>query len=190
MNKETQTEMQTLKDRFFAFIKRNKKLEYGIYAVIIIIVLVLYFTGTSKSSNTKSEEAQSNIVSDTGTVSLEEKLTAALEKIDGAGKVEVVITYATSREIVPAFDEDVQQTENGSGVSSYSESSKPVTNDDGAVVLMEIEPQIRGVIVVAEGASDMTVKMNLLRAAQTALDVPSSKVEVFAMQVDQDQIGK
>lgn len=40
--------------------------------------------------------------------------------------------------------------------------------------------EIMGVLVIADGAKELTVRTELMRAAMTALDVPASSVEVFA----------
>lgn len=46
----------------------------------------------------------------------------------------------------------------------------------------ETDGGVVGVLVVAEGAQELSVRTELMRAAMTALDVPASSVEVFAMQ--------
>lgn len=48
------------------------------------------------------------------------------------------------------------------------------------VFINEDETGVRGVLVVADGAGDLSVQTELLRAAMTALDVPAKSVEVFA----------
>lgn len=40
----------------------------------------------------------------------------------------------------------------------------------------------RGAVVVAQGADDLRVRMELLRAAQALLHIPAQSVEVFSMQ--------
>lgn len=179
--------------KFFEILKNNPKLEIGLYVLIAVIVLILIFgwqNGENKDAADRAEqsvkaEEQSGESQEAGD-ELEQKLKTTLQKISGAGEVEVLISYATSSEIVPAQSVETQSSTNGdSGTSSESQSSQPVTvqqeNGDAPMVLVEIEPQIRGVIIVAEGADNISVKMNLLRAAQTALDIPASKVEVFSM---------
>ena len=58
-----------------------------------------------------------------------------------------------------------------------------VKSDGGQtpIVLLKREPVVRGVIVVAEGAADLTVRMNLQRAVQAATGVALSQIEVFEM---------
>lgn len=103
-----------------------------------------------------------------------------------------MITYESSPELVPAFSTDTQETTNiQSGQNSTTESQtvsqnqNPITvSKDGenqALILVEKKPKIRGVIVVAEGASDIGVKLNLYNAVQTVLQVEASKVDVFEM---------
>lgn len=41
--------------------------------------------------------------------------------------------------------------------------------------------EIVGVLIVAQGADELTVRSELMRAARTALDLPAEAVEVFAM---------
>lgn len=159
-------------------IHKNKKLEYVLYVFIVLLVILIYFGGISSKT---SEEPK---VVPTQSCTLEEKLINTLSKIKGAGKVDVMISYSTTAEKIPALDVDTQTSEQGTN----SQSQNPVTaknnGSDELVVLMEVEPKIRGAIIVAEGASDVGVRLDLQRAAQTALDLPASKVEVFSMKLD------
>ena len=56
-----------------------------------------------------------------------------------------------------------------------------MTEEGGAVVISEKRPEVLGVIVVAEGAGDMNVKMELQRAVSTALGVSAQQVDIFVM---------
>ncbi len=47
-----------------------------------------------------------------------------------------------------------------------------------------MEPEIKGVIVIAEGARDVRVKLDLIRAVQTALGISPQQVEVFEMETN------
>ena len=58
-----------------------------------------------------------------------------------------------------------------------------VTGEEGqeAIVLYEKEPQVRGVLVVAEGAGDPSVRLDLQRAVQAVTGAPLKAIEVFEM---------
>ncbi len=48
------------------------------------------------------------------------------------------------------------------------------------VLVLEKEDDISGVLIVADGADQLPVRTELMRAAMTALDIPADSVEVFA----------
>lgn len=123
---------------------------------------------------------------------LENQLSTVLSQIDGAGKVSVMITLKTGTEIIPAKDETIsdkttneKDTEGGTRIINEQNTSDKVVfmNEQGGasepLVLKEINPQIKGVIIVAEGAKDPKVKLKLTEAVQTVLDVPAYRVSVF-----------
>ncbi len=124
--------------------------------------------------------------------SLETRLERILSSMRGAGKVRVLITYATAGERVAAtvstLDESVSET-SGGATATRSEQSRemkqPATisieGGQSPIILVEKEPEIRGVIVVAEGAADPVVRLSLQRAVQAVTGVPLSSIEVFEM---------
>ena len=143
-----------------------------------IAVALFLMSGNSGSKETKVDTAVES--TSAGAYNMEERLCDALSAIKGAGKVQVLISYDASEEIVPAMTVNEQQSD-----SSESRSEQPVTVGSGggeeAMVLMVRSATVRGAIIIAEGAEDVSVRMDLMRAAQAILDVPSSKVEVFPM---------
>ena len=123
---------------------------------------------------------------------LEQRLTEVLGKIRGAGKVDVLITYETGGEIVTATvrqtDEDTKNADRNTGSEtsrSVREVTEPATveteNGHVPIVLYEIEPKVRGVIVVAEGASDFSVRQKLQAAVHAVTGIPIERIEVFEM---------
>ena len=44
------------------------------------------------------------------------------------------------------------------------------------------DAEIAGVVVVAEGAQDLAVRLDILQAVRTALDVMADQVDIFPMQ--------
>ena len=123
---------------------------------------------------------------------LEERLTGILSKIQDTGKVSVMITLKTGTELIPAKDESVsdkttneKDMEGGTRTITEKSTSDQVVfkNNQGGtsepLVLKEINPEIKGVIIVAEGAQDPKVKQELSTAVQTVLDIPAYRVSVF-----------
>ena len=123
---------------------------------------------------------------------LEERLEDILSTVRGAGRVRVLITYSTAGERVAAtvstVDESVSETSGGSTATRNEQSrqmNQPATvsieGGQSPIILMEKEPEIRGVIVVAEGAADPVVRLSLQRAVQAVTGVSLSCIEVFEM---------
>lgn len=172
-------------------IRTNRRLEFSIYGVLIALALVLYFSSISESASPQENNAGA-VISSSSFSSSEQEVEARLEKalktIRGAGNVNVMITYETGPEIVPAMSIDRQENSSvndGSMTESQNESSKPATISQSGgnepIVLTERQPTIRGVIIIAEGAADISVQMDLQRAAQTVLGVSLDCIEVFEM---------
>lgn len=177
--------------RFIAKMKANKKLELGVYALLIGGAVILYistFSGGAKKTAEQTEGALTKADISAYEMETENRLKRILSCIDGAGDVEVMITFESGTQIVPAMDTDSQSvfSQNGQDTTdNQSESSSPATisksGENEPIVLMELQPSIRGVIVIAQGASDIKVKMDLLQAVQTVLGVEAGCIDVFSM---------
>lgn len=171
-----------------------------IFAVGIVLILVSDFyrdlntggTATQNTDRTNITDNQSNIGETDTVTELENRLTEILSKIHNTGEVSVMITLKSGNEIIPAKDEsitdkttDEKDVEGGTRAINEKNTSDQVVflNDQGGtskpLVLKEINPDIKGVIIVAEGAKDPRVKLQLTEAVQTVLDVPAYRVSVF-----------
>ena len=168
----------------------KKKLEIMVVIIVIAVMLLIYFSTFSAKEEGQSGQNQTQLQSQEtfSAASEEEKLVKVLSQIQGAGKVEVMITYEGTSEKVPAYNSDTQTSstnEEADGtnrvIENAIESKQPLTEEGGAVVISEKRPGVLGVIVVAEGAGNMDVKMELQRAVTTALGVSAQQVDIFVM---------
>lgn len=170
-------------NRLTAKMKSNKKVEIGVYLGIGLMIALLYLSGIQPAEKPKDAQTPQAAATERGD---EARLKEALSMIRGAGAVEVMLTYENGRELVPAYSTDTQSSAQNGETVSQNESTRPVTimksGQEEAMVLKEVEPRIRGVIVIAEGADDIKVRMDLLRAVSKALDIDLDHVEVFTME--------
>lgn len=141
------------------------KIEYLIVIGLGIVAIIIF------ASSFKTEEKPADNVDDY-VLSLETKLQKTLSSVSGAGKVKVIISLESGMETVIATE---KQTESGKTVE------KPVIVNGKTVAIKEAYPEICGVIIVSEGAKNLSVKVALLNATCVYLDVPESKVEILAM---------
>lgn len=120
----------------------------------------------------------------------EESLKQILEHIVGVGQVDVLVTLESTEEIVVYRDtQDTQKvTEerdtNGATrhITDVSRSGKlvlyEVSGDPQPIVLKQIKPKIRGVVVVAGGAENLTVSKLIKDTVSMGLDVPAHRIFV------------
>ncbi len=175
-------------------LKADKRLEFVVYAGIALLILALYIStllpqNPAAQTNTSTAQDGETMRSEQ---ELENRLQTVLSSIRGAGRVEVMITYETGPELVTAMSKDTnsnksQSVDEGkqSSTEQQTESQKPATVSGSGgtepIVLTEKQPAVRGVIVVAEGAANIAVRMDLQLAVQTVLNVPLSSIEVFEL---------
>lgn len=168
-------------------ITETKKGKIFIASALVLLAVFVYFL-PQNSSKTKIE----NISNTTEEKTNEKKLEEVLSSIKGAGEVKVMITYFSSDETVTAMNSQKQTstttetTESGTRTSQTTvENSTPMTVGSGgsesAFVLKNNEPEIKGVIVVAQGAQNLSVRLELEKAVETVLQILPSQVEIFTM---------
>ncbi len=173
-------------------IKKIKHFEIILVILLALIILVIWFWDWGSDASASSNDSLLNTSDkDDYAAMLETKLSSILSEINGAGSVSVMVTLDGSTELILAYtkDENKNSTENttSSGTTSKTEtintSTSPIIiNSSGSstpLVLSEILPSIKGVVVLAEGANDIKVKLDILKAVQALLGVTSSQVEIF-----------
>jgi stage III sporulation protein AG len=171
---------------FYARIKSVKHIKI-IAAALLLAAVVLAFASLYKPSVRPAAAAGDPLRE------LETKLADMLSAIKGAGKVSVMIMYDGGMEIVTAESKSVttNKTTDTSGgadriTENTTETSTPIIINEGGkskpIILKEIMPEILGVMIVAEGADNVSVRMELLKAAAGILDVNADIIEIFTMQ--------
>ncbi|MDI3508625.1 MAG: stage sporulation protein [Clostridiales bacterium] len=184
---------------YYSRIKNIKNIEIWLTVLIMAVVISLAVSEFSKPpagaglpDDTENDMPSVTASSDYGEA-LETELADILSKVDGVGSVSVMITFESDGEKVPATDvqrstKTTEEKDNQGGdrtiIEETDDSKHVILNQQGAsqpMIIKELAPKIRGVIVVAEGAEDVAVQADVSHAVQTVLDVPAHKVTVFAM---------
>ena len=127
----------------------------------------------------------------------EERLREILEQIDGVGNVEVMIRASASKEYVVekdlvANDHTILETDSDGGTrqsmeqarSEASVYTKDTNGNDIPLVVKELEPEIEGVLVAAQGGDQNSVVSEIMQAVQVLFDIPVHKIKVVKMKVD------
>ncbi|WFR59634.1 stage III sporulation protein AG [Anaerocolumna sp. AGMB13025] len=125
---------------------------------------------------------------------MENRLKNALAKVQGIGDVEVMITLKGSKEKVvlkdgPYTQESMNEVDGEGGNRDSSSIKKEdstvlVNGGDGKsepYVLQVLEPEVEGIVVIAEGGDNAKIMTEIMEAAQVLFDVPAHKVKVMKM---------
>ena len=132
--------------------KRVKGAEWAMLLIVLGLVgSLLLSPGGTLLGGSEQSPAPSGAVSD----ALEDRLSRVLSSMEGVGRVEVVIHYSQ-----PA-------ARAGTWLDTQSQD--------------QAEGEPLGVVVVAEGAGDLRVRLEISRAVQTLLRLSADAVEVFSM---------
>ena len=167
--------------------KDGKKIKADLVALlamgIMLIVLGNILFGNKETLPTKKVVDEQNISEEqiSENNGLEDRLAFVFASIEGAGKVEVMVTLKAGNEIIIAEEEKIKDAK---GEVSTEKSAVILSQSGGnekPLVLKEKYPEVEGIIIVAEGGDDIFVKESLTKGAQALLDVPAHKVEVFKM---------
>ncbi|MGI6038320.1 MAG: hypothetical protein ACOYD6_08885 [Limnochordia bacterium] len=124
---------------------------------------------------------------------LEERLRKILSQMAGVGDVQVLISLDGSRrEYLADTREEVRrtvETDRSGGQREVIEERRERNHvlarqegrsGEGPIIVREEGPLIRGVLVVAQGAWDPKIRLQILWAVETALGVPPHKIEVMS----------
>lgn len=172
----------------------------------ILLMVIVLPTGKSKGKETNRTGRQSAGESapqasalgkeqeekDYG-VTQEERLALLLSSIQGVGKVEVLIQYYSSEELIvekdaPVIRSNTVEKDSAGGsrtISSYEAGdSTIIAGNDGKgtpFVVKTLTPRVEGVVVVAQGAEHPAVQTAIRESVCALYGVDADRVSVMAM---------
>ena len=160
--------------KFFAKIKAKKNWEIAVAVVAVIAMLLLYFSAKSKSG--KKASAQAVPTAQDYCERMSEQLCKTLSSMRGVGKVRVSICWESGVEKVIAY-----ATNTSGGNVSTTPTIVQVQGNGTPIVLKELYPKPVGVLIICQGGNNVAVKLDVMNAASTLLDISQNKVNVYAM---------
>ena len=124
---------------------------------------------------------------------LEQSLEDILSKIAGVGKVQVLVTYSETSEVVAMYNEtytasNTEETDTNGGMRKIEEtdSSKEIIFEDKdgektPITQKVVMPKIEGAIITAEGPRNANIKTNIIQAVSAATGLATYRIQVFEM---------
>jgi len=182
----------------------NKKNYTNILILVLVGILLVIASSIFKSptptvakGNLKTAQntaAQSdNLSIEAYENTLENELKNVLQQMKGIGRVEVIVHCESGEEQVPAFNNNettsntTEKATDGSNrnITQKSNGSTIVVTTEGgdnkALILKKNKPKLTGVLIVADGAEDKILELQISKAVSSLYDVPENKVNVYPM---------
>ena len=149
------------------------------YALLVILAGILLLTLPGQEANV--EDAADSIPKKETEPTLERDLAEILSLIDGAGRVEVLLTSVKGEETVYQTDEDISSGEH----SADQRSDTVLITGEGRLetgLIKQINPPIyRGAVIVCQGAGNPQVRLSVVEAVMSVTGLTSDKITVLKM---------
>lgn len=192
-------------NKLFSWCREKITKENMIVLALSGILLLVIAVPTGKEKN--EADGSKSVLLDTQTATIdsessstqqeamEEKLALFLSQMEGAGRVEVLITYASTEEQVVEKETpsvtNAQTSENDAGGTSrvISESSRQEntvyqTGRDGSktpYVTHTLSAKVEGVTVLAQGGDSPVLQKNITEVIEALFDIEPHKIKVAKM---------
>lgn len=185
--------------------KKNRANLFIAFLVGILILISISFFKTSNTqisaqdkNNTKPAKEQQkteeqNTDQEQYESEVQDKLKDTLEKIEGVGKVDVMVSFESGEEQVPAVNvsdstNTTEEKDNEGGVRNSTQknngSTVVITNDGSKskpLIVKTYKPKVSGVCVVAEGSENKLTELRITKAVVNLFNISEDKVNVYPM---------
>ena len=182
--------------------KKDQLLILLLFGVLLLVIAIPADRGKEKKS--RAEEASDGGDTLKGTEQSfsessyerqqEERLKEVLQKVEGVGRVEVMITLRSSSEKVvekdaPSRSQRVEEADSQGGSRSQSQSGRSAETvytsgskgSSAPYVKQIVCPRIEGVVVCAQGGGNQSVNKNITEAIQALFGIEAHKIKVIKM---------
>lgn len=151
------------------------------YAAIVLAIGVVLLLLPSRSVE-KTENAQEIKLTSTNSQTISASaLTEILQSIQGAGKVQVLLSVSSGERIIYQTDSD--QNTSGDTVSTSVETiiiTDSQRNESGLISRVD-PPSYMGAIVVCEGADSASVRLDIIQAVSKITGLGADNICVLKM---------
>lgn len=114
----------------------------------------------------------------------EKKLSELIAQVEGAGRVQVMLTIESSDEKIYAADEKSNAKTDGDAEQKSYDSQYVLVDGasgDTGMLLKTNAPKVKGVIIVCDGGENPAVANQITNAVSAALGVGANRVSVLKM---------
>ena len=162
-----------LKGKITHFLGKYKYVLLVLFAGVVLMLL-------PGKQETQPESIQSSQQPTQEAVSLDKQLEAVLSAIDGAGRVQVLLTVESGEKTLYQYDE---QTVAGEGGSTKKDTVIVTNGDRGqSGLIQQIDPpRYQGAVVLCQGADSAYVRLCIIEAVSKLTGLGTDRICVLKM---------
>lgn len=177
--------MTDIKTRLMKILRSTRK---STWLLILGLCGILLIGASAILDDQTVDEDAATAASDTTAYvqALEARLEDMVSSIKGAGKARVMVTLENGVEYVYASEEksNSDHTQTDAQISARDDSQRTIVTVDAengkeGLLITEIQPTVRGVVVACEGAESEEISALVTLAVKTALDINDRHVCVI-----------
>lgn len=151
-----------------------KRYKFVLLVLLVGIVMILMPTGSSKENPPES----TTYITDEAHIS-QEDLASILCRIEGAGRVKVLLSLENSAQT--DYQRDIDNASTGNGRETTVTVTDADRNETG-LVRKTTAPVYRGAIIVCDGADDPVVHLSLVNAVSNITGLRTNQISVLKME--------
>lgn len=180
-----------MNEKILEFFKdKNNKIKVVVIVGLVGVLLIMVSEFLPKKDTDNSDSAQGASKSSVSFTSYKEDTQKQLQKIiseiDGVGKCSVYVTFENTSESVYAYNSTSETDEKGEK-KEYDYVILNGKNGDEPMLVKEVEPKVKGVVVVCDGGDNLTVRSSIIDSVTSAFVISSNRIAVNKMATNKER---
>ena len=114
-------------------------------------------------------------------ISVEDRLEKILSQIDGAGRVEVMLTIAFGEEKLYQYDEDTSVSDTTNSIRKTVVTVTDSQRNETGLIRQINPPVYMGAVIICQGAENPTIKLAIVDAVSKATGLGANEISVLKM---------
>lgn len=160
--------------------------KYKYFIAVLLVGVLLLASSHLPEQKTEQSQTGEEVTQTFDLAAFQQTVAESLAKIDGAGRVEVLLSLESGEESVYASDiNKSSQTTGENNTSESYQSAMSILSDGGygetPVLLKSNYPTFRGAVVLCDGADSSTVRLEITQAISALCGISSDHISISKM---------
>lgn len=152
------------------------------YVFLVAVVGAIMLLWPWQEGEVRTETTVPHMASENDVSKLEKQMEDILSKMNGVGRVDVLLTLESGGELVLATDSTLRYRGSPQNPDDYDRSTETVTvsggNGTDVVVTQERSAKFRGALIVCEGGDNDRVRLSIVEAVCALTGLGADRVAV------------